>query len=133
MTQQSETLENHIEKYTENETKLTRKLEQQKQKLNRAMNTLREKTKDEPLPVPVQFAELKMKEKAMLEMLKYLDEILQSNNIHIEELGEITRSGMKKKTDSGASSFASTGNSSMASSVGSSRPSTSASVTSLAS
>ena len=135
MTQQSETLENHIAKYAENEHKLIRKLEQQKQKLHRAMNALREKTKDQPLPTAVQFAELKRREKAMMEMLKYLDEILQSNNIHIEELSDLARSGSKKerKTSSGGSSLAPSGDSSLASSVSSSRPSTSSTVASLAS
>jgi len=132
MVQQSETLQNHIAKYSEKEIALNRKLEQQKAKLQRAVQVLREKTKNEELPTALKVVELKRREKSMLEMLKYLDEILQSNNIHIEELSQIADSGSKKerKTASNATSNVHTADSSLASSVCSSRPSTSSTVAS---
>ena len=133
MNQQSVTLQSHIEKYAENESKLNRKLEQQRGKLHRALQSIKEKTKDQPLPTSLQLAELKRREKSMLEILKYLDEILQANNIHIEELSELAASGAKKhrKSVSGASSRAhSEDSSTLASSVCSSRPSTSSTVAS---
>jgi len=137
MEQQSDTLQCHIEKYSAEEAKLSRKLKQQKQKLSRALSTLREKTNDEPLPITLQLADLRRRERAMMEMLKYLDDILQSNNIMIEELSQIVASSATAKGRASAAAHSATDAdladslcSTVASSVSSSRPSTSSTVAS---
>jgi len=134
MTQQSETLETHIARYSQKDAKLNLKVQQQRAKLQRAITALSAKTKDEPLPTELQLAELKQREKAMMSMLKDLDDLLQSNNIHIEELGHITAAAQKKEKrplGSGRSSQSSTAASSTASSsICSTRPSTSCSTAS---
>jgi len=124
--QQSDLIQNHIVKYSENEAKLDKKLQQQQAKLQRAMA----KSQQE-LSRQLQLAELRRREKSIIEMLKYLDDLLQSNNVHIEELNHLQRmaaaSSAKKHKEHGD---AASGSVSVASSMASTRPSTSSTVAS---
>eukprot|EP01083_Nonionella_stella_P285286 971089_1 len=130
LNQQTMALSEYIHKYEANESKLDRKLKQQKEKLKRAQKELskimeREQVNDNP---SLQLKDLKRKQKSMVETLKYLDDILQTNNIHIEELAELTTKQKRNSTQSDRRS--SSGTSSSSSSVVSSRPSTSSTVAS---
>merc|ERR1719320_1231449 len=93
--QQSDLMQNHIVKYSENEAKLDKKLLQQKAKLRRAVT----QQKHVELSRQLQLAELRRREKSMVEMLKYLDDLLQSHNVHIEELSQMAASAKKLGKD----------------------------------
>merc|ERR1712204_141642 len=109
LSQEAQTMANHIVKYQANDAKLNKKLKQQKDKL-------------------MQLKDIKRRQKAIVDVVGYLDEIMQANSIHIDGLSQITTSnGKASKNDRSVSSTAST---TSMSSVASSRPSTSCSTTS---
>merc|ERR1711920_1162840 len=59
LSQQSQTLANHIVKYQENDEKLNKKLKQQKERLQRALNALKEHGNDYESDKFVQLKDLK--------------------------------------------------------------------------
>jgi len=121
--QQSQTLQNHISKYSENDNKLNKKLKQQKEKMKRALNEINKVQNAGDTDIDsnkqIKLKELKRRQKSMTEMVRYLDETLQANNIHIPALTEIAA-----KNDKNKSSTSSTSTTSIASTT---RPSTAAS------
>jgi len=123
LSQQSETLAAHILKYQENDERLNKKLKQQKERLQRALNELKNNETENENDKLVQLKELKRKQKAIVDVVGYLDEIMQANNIHIDGLNQIS----SKKNDRSSSSSTTT---TTISSAASSRPSTSCSTTS---
>jgi len=126
LSQEAQTMANHIVKYQANDAKLNKKLKQQKDKLMRALNEL--KNNENVSDKLIQLKDIKRRQKAIVDVVGYLDEIMQANSIHIDGLSQITTSNVKSsKNDRSVSSTAST---TSMSSVASSRPSTSCSTTS---
>ena len=93
LTQQCQQMEIHIGKYMENDEKLNKKLEKQKEKLQRAVKDLEKYKKNMNVDVDgnklLMLKDVRRKEKSIIEMIKYLDDILQQNNVHIDGLEEI--------------------------------------------